>query len=1067
MPPTTDNPFSSRVSSDTSRGVSINLRPPGQRRFFYATSPTVTTRTANAARPLPPGCRMSKYGYVLRPGEVDYFEEEDKAEEARKKRQEQMAIRLAEQRELRARARDDTERRRLLDELYPVTSAGISQEERERRLENWRIRTFNIVVRFRCDPRLYNQYRHHYLLTERLLDPIHDRAELDNIRPIWVRGNKLDFLGRHLPDFKVASDKSALYRALARGLLALAGKNPFDFNFRGEGDIPDGSRDPTPKEMDDVTDTTGLDEAEVQRRSQILKDLAHDIGVWLRRKSGQCQRQGPVDLQEIALAQCGKKKKKKVNLRVTHFYSQMYYDERIKPTFKVRFAKEMADWRKAKHAADAKGVQCEKEKPCSLSVGNRVRDECWEKETPEFRDMVTRLHAEELEKQKNAASNLVTAEIPATPEQFDRLYATAALYLQPVCDAIATKFGAVVSILVCAPITEDGGDIGVFSAHAGTTQGFIKEKWPHADKENFRQVEKYMIEFGQKVFTPDERKARALPSEDDKSPKPSPQHDDDEPTRETDVNVDDEQHGEDEQDAAEDDEEDDDDEEAGEHEEYAGAEETAEHKTQADGEEDETAKDDDMAGEDEEEVNEHRDEVNEQQPEVNEQQPEVDEQQQEEEEAHEHQEDVSQDEVGSNGQSTGNTANAAAAAAATTTTYNDAADDAFHANKANEAEGMLVDHNNGEVHTPSPLTRAQDAHNQPLFLHVSSPAMASSPPASPPSRPYNTPDPSSLPSPLFPPSQPSPAPSFAHGHTHAISRTSSHAAPTQQVHPRGPSGQPSTSTGLSGQAARTSSYPTPVSNKTARQDTTKARSKPKKPTAPAAPKGPTTATSRDHGLVPQGMADHDHVNKVIEACSRGKTWGVPFADAVMSYFEFERAHQFPNKSTGRKVISEKGTRPAAYATWIKTGRPYTHVMDIGTVDSYRLKWWNWWSSHMPRGLMDPADFADVVAGLDDWEGLDTVFGKDGMLQFLLTLLWWGDALRADWEAACMDFSGILDALLATMGHKKQGSSKRKSVDVGTRPAKKAWQAPSPVNPRRTTRSTVAPTTASTSQRRRR
>ncbi|KAI5885503.1 uncharacterized protein SCHCODRAFT_02643644 [Schizophyllum commune H4-8] len=188
----TDNPFAARLGPNAGRGVSITLRPPGQRRFFYATSasPSKSSRNARTTRPLPAGWRVSKYGYVLRPGEVDFFEEEDKAEEARRRAKERRLVRLAEAREQRARARDDNERQRLLDEHYPLPPAeaarywepGITEAEQHRRLANWRKRYFHIVVRFRCDPQLYDRYRHHYLPTEGLLDPIHDRAELDRLR---------------------------------------------------------------------------------------------------------------------------------------------------------------------------------------------------------------------------------------------------------------------------------------------------------------------------------------------------------------------------------------------------------------------------------------------------------------------------------------------------------------------------------------------------------------------------------------------------------------------------------------------------------------------------------------------------------------------------------------------------------------------------------------------------------------------------------------------------------------------------------------------------------------------
>uniref|UniRef100_D8QJQ2 Expressed protein n=2 Tax=Schizophyllum commune (strain H4-8 / FGSC 9210) TaxID=578458 RepID=D8QJQ2_SCHCM len=200
----------------------------------------------------------------------------------------------------------------------------------------------------------------------------------------------------------------------------------------------------------------------------------------------------------------------------------------------------------------------------------------------------------------------------------------------------------------------------------------------------------------------------------------------------------------------------------------------------------------------------------------------------------------------------------------------------------------------------------------------------------------------------------------------------------------------------------------------------------------------------------------------------------------MSYIDFEGAHKFPTKTTGRKVISDKGTRPAVYSAWTKIGRPYSNTMNIGAVDPYRATWWSWWSAHMPAvrrlpggSLLDPARLVDVIRSSDDWEGLDQVFGKDGMLQFLLTLLWWGDAVhgrgnakqRAEWEIACADFSGILDAIIVTTGHKK-ANRKRKAPGDDAGPSKKARQShEKPCPPRRSSRHTSAPTPSTSKVRR--
>ncbi|KAI5821663.1 hypothetical protein K523DRAFT_359094 [Schizophyllum commune Tattone D] len=262
-----DNPFMGRCSgTPSSQSTSNAPSQPRCMRFFRATTPPPTRRRD---QPLPPGWRRSSNGYILRPGEVDFFEEEAKEEEQRKALRERRLIRLARERERAARARSEPERQRLLNEHYPLIpyegtqywESGLSPTERQARLERWRQRYFHVAVRFRCDPRIYDRYRQYYLPTEGLLDPLNDRDELEKMRrdlftslprrsnflsrPThdtcvamprkgWVVGHKREFIERHQDAFRKAPKKAVVYRAVARGLLCRAGDDPFSFDLKKE-----------------------------------------------------------------------------------------------------------------------------------------------------------------------------------------------------------------------------------------------------------------------------------------------------------------------------------------------------------------------------------------------------------------------------------------------------------------------------------------------------------------------------------------------------------------------------------------------------------------------------------------------------------------------------------------------------------------------------------------------------------------------------------------------------------------------------------------------------------------
>ncbi|KAL1741224.1 hypothetical protein HDZ31DRAFT_45907 [Schizophyllum fasciatum] len=872
-------------------------------RFFDALPPRPKSRAelsrARTTQPLPRGWRVSKYGHILRPNEVDFFEEEDRQEDARKQRERNRQIRIAIAREQRALQRSTEDRARLLDERYPLLpqegteywEAGLSEVEQQSRLARARERFFNVVVRHRCDPHLYEQNRHRYLPTERMLDPIHDQAEIEKLRralltqqlsscavdtvarslnamaPMsWVSGNKFVYIDRHRHEFEAASerDRPNVYRAIARGLLCLAGDAPFDFDFRNH-DIDDGEPEPTQADLDRLTDTNGLSAAEASKRRNIIHKLGCDISQYYRRKDQQLNKPKRIDFARIARGTDGKTKIP-ISTRAYQYYSTLYYTERIKAKFEERFAGEIEAWEREKATTEAAGMPFTKNRPTDVGVRTTVTSECWAQETPEFRAMVEKMHAEELERQREAARKLIGCNLPSTPEDFQRLYDTAGYQLQPITDAVATVFKGVAAFMICAPMPEDGGNLGVVSIHSGMSRGIMQAKWPHGVcKDGFRRAEKEMLDFGEHVFSLEDKLAAAIPStipnalatsasaSSHNQPEPAPTHSSN---------------------AA---------------------------------------------------MNDSRDEPN--------------------------------------------------------TTPNETSisdkDSSIHVDETppNEEDmGAFPD----DEHDAAPRPSTPFINPLPLFLHNSSPLARSregsinqSPCRDLPTAPPRT----------------SSRPTF---------RAPSQPLPILDIPPSQP-----VSVLAQQRTARTSSAPSAL--------------------------GSTSTSTSTHEVwkITAGSTWSEHLRLFVEGSRRGQTWATAFGDVVHSYIKFEEVHGFPTKDAGSKIISSKTIRPSQYSLWTKIGRKYDRAMPVKNVDEYGQQWWRWLAAHLPESCRMRDSYLLDLSRVDPtdsttWNGLDKACGKDGLLQLVLSLLWWGDAVNApgvldvtrrdNWEAACVELDGILRSM---------------------------------------------------------
>ncbi|KAL1684535.1 hypothetical protein GGG16DRAFT_119701 [Schizophyllum commune] len=142
---------------------------------------------------------------------------------------------------------------------------------------------------------------------------------------------------------------------------------------------------------------------------------------------------------------------------------------------------------------------------------------------------------------------------------------------------------------------------------------------------------------------------------------------------------------------------------------------------------------------------------------------------------------------------------------------------------------------------------------------------------------------------------------------------------------------------------------------------------------------------------------------------------------------------YPIRHDGRRILGGS-IRPAAYNTWSRQGCPYDLSIDLGDLSVFAQRYWLWWEALQPAGrlnsdgnLITIEEFEGVVQGMDDWDGLEKCCGKDGIVQVLLFLLWWGDAVNSagarpdewlEWDTAVQDFRDVLCLMMGTPGFEK-------------------------------------------------
>jgi hypothetical protein len=128
---------------------------------------------------------------------------------------------------------------------------------------------------------------------------------------------------------------------------------------------------------------------------------------------------------------------------------------------------------------------------------------------------------------------------------------------------------------------------------------------------------------------------------------------------------------------------------------------------------------------------------------------------------------------------------------------------------------------------------------------------------------------------------------------------------------------------------------------------------------------------------------------------------------VDRFLDFEAAWGHSDAGTG---ITTQG-RPKAMHDWLGRGRKWEKTMDLGvlgdakTPDTFVADWWGWWVN------VAPADKSNL-------EGVLKLHGKNGFLQVMATLLWWGERVadgtpadQREWSLAVEEVADLLKQML--------------------------------------------------------
>jgi hypothetical protein len=162
----------------------------------------------------------------------------------------------------------------------------------------------------------------------------------------------------------------------------------------------------------------------------------------------------------------------------------------------------------------------------------------------------------------------------------------------------------------------------------------------------------------------------------------------------------------------------------------------------------------------------------------------------------------------------------------------------------------------------------------------------------------------------------------------------------------------------------------------------------------------------------------DELGRAFSAFERLKDYGdLEWASCVEKFLDFEKRCGY---SEGSQI--PVGGRPGVVKTWLAKQRRWDVTMDVGVLgaesmpDTFIHDWWKWWMTLQPKGRGNIGMLSQ--AATLDWSAVVRLHGRNGILQVMATLLWWGEAVveatpldRMTWTLAVEDVTWTLEQLL--------------------------------------------------------
>ncbi|KAF7967885.1 hypothetical protein HWV62_32828 [Athelia sp. TMB] len=335
-------------------------------------------------------------------------------------------------------------------------------------------------------------------------------------RPSWVIGAKLRFFAVASDEWQDAKKKGQLaagvfYTNFTKKFIACFGWH-FDFKKDDKEWV-----ELSHEQWENIKDTTGLSEEETAKRQEYYRELRKSVVAWWsayhNKPSKEQAKKTDMEIKTTLAKIAGTLPKPPRRTRMTQFYSRTYYPLRCKAAFDVA-------WEHEQTRELAPGEKRMKQ----LDLANKLAIDAYQREPQEFKDWLFKQREKEHENNvKEYEENMKALDVvPEDAPSYHKALANAALFMQPLCDLTAKKFGGAVTMLVVLPV--ENGAIEMRSVFSGKTAGLDPKNYAEFDPDGFDALQESFVNFGQHVFTKADRETRILRTSEEPEEDESEEH---------------------------------------------------------------------------------------------------------------------------------------------------------------------------------------------------------------------------------------------------------------------------------------------------------------------------------------------------------------------------------------------------------------------------------------------------------------------------------------------------------------------------------------------------------------